>query len=246
MIELEDVTIRSGTFALSNIALSIPAGAYAVLMGGTGQGKTTILEAICGLRPLSGGRVILGGVDTTRRKPADRGIGYLPQDLGLFPMMTVRGHLEFALRIRRWPKPVIHDRVAELAHLLGIEPLLSRRVQLLSGGEAQRVALGRALSFRPQMLLLDEPLNALDEATRDRLCELLRSIQKQTGLTTLHVTHSRVEARALADRLLVLAAGRVQERPLAELDKLAADMPPSPLAPPKQAVATSYSAPIGD
>jgi ABC-type sugar transport system ATPase subunit len=117
----------------------------------------------------------------------------------------------------------VHARVEELAKLLGIEPLLGRRVQHLSGGEAQRVALGRALSFRPRILLLDEPLNALDETTRDRLCALLRQIQKQTGLTTLHITHSRTEARLLADQLLVLSAGRLEDRPLADLEHLPAD-----------------------
>jgi ABC-type sugar transport system ATPase subunit len=217
MIELENLSIRSGPFSLANISLAIPAGQYAVLMGGTGQGKTTILEAICGLRTVTAGRVRLSGTNVTGLKPADRGVGYLPQDLGLFPMMTVRGHLEFALRIRHWPRAAIDDRVAELANRLGIEPLLARHVQKLSGGEAQRVALGRALSFRPQVLLLDEPLNALDEATHDRLCALLRSIQRQTGLTTLHITHSRAEASALADKLVLLEGGQLQEVPLSEL-----------------------------
>jgi ABC-type sugar transport system ATPase subunit len=220
MIELIDVAIRSGAFSLTSVNLSVPAGTYAVLMGGTGQGKTTILEAICGLRTVSSGKVVLGGIDMTPAKPADRGVGYVPQDLGLFPMMTVRGHLEFALRVRRVPQPTINARVAELAKMLGIEALLSRRVRGLSGGEAQRVALGRALSFRPRVLLLDEPLNALDEATRDRLCDLLRTVQKQSGLATLHVTHSSVEARCLADKLVVLTGGRLEERPLAELDRM--------------------------
>lgn len=217
MIELHDITIRSGPFSLTNVGLSIPEGTYAVLMGGTGQGKTTILEAICGLRSVTRGRVILNGDDMTRWKPGDRGVGYVPQDLALFPMMTVRGHLEFALRVRHCSRGLIRERVAELAHVLGIEPLLGRRVTNLSGGEAQRVALGRALSFRPRVLLLDEPLNALDEATRDRLCDLLRSIQKQSGLTTLHITHSRAEARALAEKLFVLESGQLRERPLTEL-----------------------------
>jgi ABC-type sugar transport system ATPase subunit len=189
------------------------------------------LEAICGLRTVTGGRVLLGGQDVTRLKPADRGVGYLPQDLGLFPRMIVRGHLEFALRLRHWPQRAIHDRVAELARLLAIESLLDRGVHHLSGGEAQRVALGRALSFRPRVLLLDEPLNALDEATRDRLCELLRAVQKQTGVTTLHVTHSRTEARALADKLIVLSGGKLGERSTADLDKLASDVSPSPQSP---------------
>lgn len=217
MIELHDITIRSGPFSLTNVTLTIPEGTYAVLMGGTGQGKTTILEAICGLRSVTRGRVLLNGHDVTRWKPGDRGVGYVPQDLALFPIMTVRGHLEFALRVRRCSRGLIRERVAELAHVLGIEPLLGRRVTNLSGGEAQRVALGRALSFRPRVLLLDEPLNALDEATRDRLCELLRSIQKQSGLTTLHITHGRSEARLLAERLFVLEAGQLHERPLTEL-----------------------------
>lgn len=220
MIDLEDISIRSGSFALSHVRLSISAGDYAVLMGGTGQGKTTILEAICGLRTVTTGRVLLGGADVTPLRPGDRGVGYVPQDLALFPMMTVRGHLEFALRVRRWPAQQTRDRVAELASVLGIERLLDRDVRRLSGGEAQRVALGRALSFRPRVLLLDEPLNALDEATRDRLCELLRQVQRTSGLTTLHITHSRAEAAALADRLIVLESGRLHERPLSDLEQL--------------------------
>lgn len=100
MIELHDITIRSGPFLLTNVGMTIPDGTYAVLMGGTGQGKTTILEAICGLRTVTRGQVFLNGDDITRWKPGDRGVGYVPQDLALFPMMTVRGHLEFALRVR--------------------------------------------------------------------------------------------------------------------------------------------------
>jgi ABC-type sugar transport system ATPase subunit len=228
MIELANVSIRSGPFALTGLNLSVPAGAYTVLMGGTGQGKTTILEAICGLRQVTSGRVVIGDVEVTRWKPGDRGVGYVPQDLALFPQMNVREHLEFALRVRRHARSEIQNRVAELAHVLGIEPLLERRVRHLSGGEAQRVALGRALSFRPRTLLLDEPLNALDEATRDRLCGLLRSIQKSTGLSTLHVTHSRTEARLVADRLVVLEAGRLREQPVADLDLPAQDALPEP------------------
>jgi ABC-type sugar transport system ATPase subunit len=241
MIQLDNLSIRSGPFTLSGVNLSIAEGAYAVLMGGTGQGKTTILEAICGLRTVTGGRVLLSGRDATRDKPADRGVGYLPQDLGLFPNMSVRGHLEFALGVRRWPASQIQQRVVELAELLGIERLLDRGVQHLSGGEAQRVALGRALSFRPRILLLDEPLNALDETTRDRLCELLRSIQKQSGLTTLHITHSRSEARLLADQLVVLSGGQLSERPLADLDHLPAVVEESPRLPSVERRTTSRS-----
>lgn len=225
MIDLICLTIRCGSFSLNDVSMSIAEGTYAVLMGGTGQGKTTILEAICGLRGVTGGQVILDGVDATRLKPAHRNIGYVPQDLALFPTMTVREHLEFALRLRRCSGTMIRERIAELVHVLSIEPLLARRIKGLSGGESQRVALGRALSFRPRVLLLDEPLNALDERTRDRLCELLRAIQRTNGLTTLHVTHGRTEARQLADRLFVIESGQLRERPVAELENGALDMP---------------------
>lgn len=228
MIELDRVTIRSGTFSLNNVSLSIPQGTYAVLMGNTGQGKTTILEAICGLKTVTSGQVRLNGVEMTGWPPGNRNVGYVPQDLALFPSLTVRGHLEFALRIRGWSPPDIRDRVHELAQLLGIESLLDRGVRGLSGGESQRVALGRALSFRPQNLILDEPLNALDEATRDRLCELLRTIQEGSDLTTLHVTHSRAEARLLAEKLYILSAGGLVERPLSDLQSTAGEESDSP------------------
>jgi len=218
MIELRDLTIRSGPFTLASVNLNIPAGTYAVLMGQTGQGKTTILEAICGLRSVTAGQIVLDGRDVTRFKPGDRNLGYLPQDLALFPTMTVRAHLEFALRVRRCGTREMHERIDELAAALQIGSLLDRDTQHLSGGEAQRVALGRALSFRPRVLLLDEPLNALDEATHAGLCELLRSLQKQYGLTTLHVTHRRTEARALGDKLFMLQAGHIEERPLQHID----------------------------
>lgn len=217
MIELKKVAVRAGSFCLTNVDWAVPEGAYAVLMGGTGKGKTTLLETICGLKPAVHGQVLLNQVDMTWWKPADRGVGYVPQDLALFPTITVRGHLEFALKLRHYSRSVIQNRVAELAHMLEIEYLLDRSIRGLSGGESQRVALGRALSFRPRILLMDEPLNALDEATRDRLCELLKSIQKDSRLTTLHVTHSRAEALALAERLYILDNGQVHERPLSDL-----------------------------
>lgn len=229
MIALRDVTIRSGPFVLSGIHLDIPAAQYAVLMGATGQGKTTILEAVCGLRSVIAGQVLIGDVDMTRWKPADRGIGYVPQDLALFPTMTVREHLEFALRLRRASAQLLRERVEELSHVLGIEPLLARGVRNLSGGEAQRVALGRALAFDPHVLLLDEPLAALDEITRHRLCDLLRSVQRTRGLTTLHITHNRYEAQWLADRLFVIENRQITERAVSELaSNDAGDGPSSP------------------
>jgi ABC-type sugar transport system ATPase subunit len=211
MIVVENLSLRAGAFALDGVSLRVETGQYAVLMGKTGSGKTTLLEAVTGLKPVRAGRVLLMGNDVTALKPAERGVGYLPQDLALFPTMTVREHLEFALHVRRWDGNVAAKRVAELAALLGLGHLLDRRPEGLSGGEAQRVALGRALSFRPRVLLLDEPLSALDDETRQEMYALLRSVQRQTGVTALHVTHNLGEAKALADRLFVLKNGAIHE-----------------------------------
>lgn len=209
MIELQDVTLRAGTFLLEQVSFQVPAGRYAVLMGRTGRGKTTILEAVCGLRRVARGHILIHGTDMTDWSPADRQLGYVPQDLALFPTLSVREHLEFAPRLRRWPARQIADRVAELSEVLGIAHLLPRAVQGLSGGESQRVALGRALAARPAVLLLDEPLSALDEDTRQDMQALLRRVTQATGVTTLHVTHSREEAQALANQWLILENGRV-------------------------------------
>ena len=211
MIELKNVTIHAGDFALNDVSFVVQDGQYAIMMGRTGRGKTTILESICGLRSVSAGAILVDGVDVTDWLPGDRQIGYVPQDLALFPTFTVREHLEFALRLRRDSAKAIAERTSELSEVLGIAHLLDRGTQGLSGGEAQRIALGRALSFRPSVLLLDEPLSALDEDTRGEMHQLLRDIQKDTGVTTLHVIHSQEEAEALADRQLVLADGVISQ-----------------------------------
>jgi ABC-type sugar transport system ATPase subunit len=222
VITLENVTVRAGSFVLEGLSFAVPSGRYAVLMGKTGCGKTTILEAICGLRTVEAGAIKLHGKDVTKFKPADRGIGYVPQDLALFRTMTVQDHLAFPLVIRRWESAAVGRRVAELADLLGLRPLLPRKPAGLSGGESQRVALGRALAFQPAVLLLDEPLSALDDQTRLEMCGLLRSVQKQTGVTFLHVTHNASEARRLADQVLLITERTIRELPLEEL--------PAPLA----------------
>lgn len=199
MIELSGVTIEVGTFVLRDISFRVETGQYAVVMGKTGSGKTTILEAICGLRRIKAGRILIAGIDVTNWAPGDRNVGYAPQDLALFPTYTVRGHLEFGMRLRKCRGSEISTRVSEIASLLQIEPLLERRVRGLSGGEAQRVALGRALTAGPTVLLLDEPLSALDAATRGVAQEMLKRINRQTGVTVLHVTHNQEETDALAD-----------------------------------------------
>ncbi|XZE33078.1 ABC transporter ATP-binding protein [Pirellulaceae bacterium SH501] len=200
MIELRDVTACSGSFRREHVSLRIDAGQYGVLMGPTGVGKTTVLEAICGLRKVISGRVFLCEQDVTDLSPADRSLGYVPQDLCLFPTMTVEQQIAFPLRIRKWERASRRIRVQEIAEGLGIEQLLSRYPRALSGGEAQRVALARALSHHPKVLLLDEPLRSLDDATRKDLQSFLQETHRQTGMTVLHVTHSEDEAATLADR----------------------------------------------
>jgi molybdate/tungstate transport system ATP-binding protein len=209
MIAVEHLKVRVGGFALDGISFEVPTGQYAVLMGRTGAGKTTLLEALCGLKPVAAGTIHLNERDVTQLKPAERGIGYVPQDRALFQTMTVREHLAFALVIRKAERQVIQQRVAELSRLLGIEHLLERKPQGLSGGEAQRVALGRALAVRPGILCLDEPLNALDDDTRQEMYKLLGEVQQSTGVTILHVTHNLDEAEQLADRILVLRDGKM-------------------------------------
>ncbi|MHB9132737.1 MAG: ATP-binding cassette domain-containing protein [Armatimonadota bacterium] len=209
MIVVENLAIQAGTFTLTGLNFTIPAGSHALLSGKSGSGKTTILEAICGLRPVRDGRILLLGQDVTRLKPAERGIGYVPQDGALFATMSVYEHLAFALRIRHWDHRSIARRVEELADLLGLTELLHRRPPGLSGGEAQRVALGRALAASPEILCLDEPMSSLDESTCEELATLLHQVQAQAGITILHVTHHLQQVRHLADSLLVLEDGQV-------------------------------------
>jgi ABC-type sugar transport system ATPase subunit len=211
MIELQNVGVQAGRFSLHQISLNIKHRDYGVLMGQTGCGKTTLLEAICGLRPVIAGRILLGERDVTGLAAAERGIGYVPQDGALFSTLSVREHLAYALRIRGWTADIIQRRTVELETMLGIAELSDRYPIGLSGGEARRVALGRALAFHPQILILDEPLTGLDEATRDKMYELLKSVQSKTGVTVLHVTHSREDVRYLADRCFVLEDGRIRE-----------------------------------
>lgn len=220
MITVERICIHQGDFQLSDLSFQIEKGEYAILMGKTGSGKTTVLEAICGLRSIHSGRILLNNLDVTQMKPAERGLGYVPQDLALFSTMTVKEHLAFALKIRKANRELIEQRVAEMANLLNISHLLHRKPFGLSGGESQRVALGRALSFHPNVLLLDEPLSALDESTRHEMYDLLRSVQKRVGVTTLHITHSWTEAQALGDRILLLKDGKLQDLSPGEVTRM--------------------------
>ncbi|MBT3293985.1 MAG: ATP-binding cassette domain-containing protein [Verrucomicrobia bacterium] len=209
MIVLDHVSIEQDAFRMQDVCIEVPRGAYAVLMGATGSGKTTLLEVICGLRRPTAGRILLGGEDLTDATPAGRDVGYVPQDGALFKTMTVFEQLAFALMVRRENPEIIEARVIELAELLGIQHLLDRTPDGLSGGECQRVGLGRALSFRPRILLLDEPLCALDDETRSQIVDLLRQVREHTGVTTLHVTHNKSEADQLGTMGLRIENGCV-------------------------------------
>lgn len=213
MIELREISwCVPGGFSLRNVSLAVPSGAYAVLMGATGCGKTTLLEILCGLRRPQLGSVWLDGQDVTTWPPHERRVGYLPQDLALFPHRNVAFQIGFAPRLQGRPAVEIRELVEQLARDLGISHLLERFPENLSGGEKQRVALARALAANPRVLLLDEPLSALDEDTRAEATELLRQVQARHGLTVLHVTHSQAEARALGQvRLRLTKEGVTQE-----------------------------------
>lgn len=211
MIHLEHLKVRAGTFGLNDVSFSVGPGQYAVLMGRTGSGKTTLLETICGLRRAGAGRILLHDEDVTLLPPSARGVGYVPQDRALFLTMTVRANLGFGLKVRRVNPDEAEARVEELAKQLGLTKLLDRLPYGLSGGEAQRVALGRALAVEPRVLCLDEPLSALDDDTRAEMHALLQSIHARTRATVLHVTHHLADAQKLATRMLVLRNGAVVE-----------------------------------
>ena len=209
MIDVDQLALQQGQFRLADISLHIPKGRYGLLMGQTGCGKTTILEAIAGLRPINSGRISLNDRDVTFSSPAERDIGYVPQDGALFRTLTVRDNLAFALTIRNRPTPQISERIRDLADWLQITHLLERRAVGLSGGETQRIALGRALANHPPVLLMDEPLSSLDEETRDRMIELLQGLPNRADVTVLHVTHSKVEADRLGDVIFQMDNGQV-------------------------------------
>ena len=208
MIRAESVNYAIGTFAL-DASLKIGRGEYFVLLGSTGSGKTIFLECLCGLREGVGGAIWIDESDVADSEPADRNIGYVPQDGALFNHLDVRGNIAFGPRVRGMSRAHCEEKVVDLAETLGIQHLLGRRIRGLSGGERQRVALARALACGPAVLLLDEPVSALDEFTRDRVCRELVQLQRQTGVSVVHVCHSFEEARLVADRIGIIGDGRI-------------------------------------
>lgn len=208
-LELHGVTIHIGAFVVDAVDLTVPAGEYFILMGHTGAGKSLLMKAICGVQPLAGGRILIDGRDVTDLDPRVRRIGYVPQDSGLFPHLDVRGNIAFALDLLGLDAKTAARRVQAMAEEIGITALLNRRVRGLSGGERQKVALARALTREPRLLLLDEPVSALDEGTRDDICALLARIHREHHLTALHICHNRAEAKLLGDRVGLMSNGRL-------------------------------------
>jgi multiple sugar transport system ATP-binding protein len=209
---LHAVTKRFGPVtAVSDLSLDVRAGEFVVLLGPTGAGKTTTLRLFAGLELPDEGRVTIAGQDVTRTDPAQRDVAFVFQQYSLYPHLTVFENLAFPLKApgRRLSSAEIRRRVTEIAELLRIAPKLKNRVTALSGGEMQRVSIGRALVRQPNLFLMDEPLSSLDAKLREDLRVELKRIQRDLGATVVYVTHDQLEAMTLADRIGVLAEGRL-------------------------------------
>ena len=208
MIEVQGVRHTFGSFKLE-LSLRVQRGQYLVILGPSGCGKSLLLGTVAGLYVPSRGAVQLHGRDVTAAPPEERGVGFVFQRASLFPHLTVAGNVEFGLRVRGVARAARRRRVDELVQTLGLAQLLERPVPALSGGEAQKVAIARALAPRPEVLLLDEPLSLVDHNARLELQDELRRIHAELELTTVHVTHNREEARAMGRRCAVMLGGRV-------------------------------------
>ena len=211
-VEIRNVTRRfDATLALDDITLEIEEGTFVVLLGPSGSGKTTLLNVLGGFLEPSEGRVLIKGEDVTSVPPARRPTTTVFQDYALFPHMTIAGNVGFGLAMRRVARPERRARVAAALAMVGLAHMAERRVHQLSGGQRQRVALARALVVEPAVLLLDEPLGALDLKLRRQMQEELKAIQKRVGTTFVHVTHDQEEAMAIADLIVVMSEGHVED-----------------------------------
>jgi ABC-type sugar transport system ATPase subunit len=212
MIQICDLSLSAGNFRTDPLNLDLKEGAFNILLGPTGSGKTLLLESVIGLRPVKKGRVVLDGKEIQDLPPEKRGIAYLPQDLALFPHLTVRENLRYGLRVQGRISAEDESHFGRLVEALKIGHLLERHPQGLSGGEKQRTALGRALATSPRLILLDEPLAALDPALKSEIQQLLLSLQRTLRFTALYVTHDLEEAYLLGDTITVLIDGRIEQR----------------------------------
>ncbi|WP_119696822.1 ABC transporter ATP-binding protein [Microbacterium halotolerans] len=209
---LEKVTKRFGdTTVLRGMDVRIAPGELLSVLGPSGCGKTTALRILAGFEKPTSGSIRVGGRDITALAPNRRDIGMVFQAYSLFPNLSVRQNVEYGLRIRRVKSSARHRRAEELLEMCGLEHLAARFPHQLSGGQQQRVALARALAVRPSVLLLDEPLSALDAIVRSQIRDEIRRLQQQLGITTMFVTHDQGEALAIADRVAVLNGGRIEQ-----------------------------------
>ncbi len=196
---------------LREFSLDVAAGEFVTLLGPSGSGKTTILMAVAGFVSIDSGQILMGGRDFSALPPHKRGLGVVFQSYLLFPHMTVRENVAFPLTLRGSPKARIAARVSETLALVGLEGLEDRLPRQLSGGQQQRAALARALVFRPAVLLMDEPLGALDKKLREQMQFEIKAIQRRLGVTILYVTHDQEEAMYLSDRIVVMQGGRIEQ-----------------------------------
>jgi iron(III) transport system ATP-binding protein len=216
-LSVERIGKSFGRFAaLSDVSLHVAAGELVCFLGPSGCGKTTLLRAIAGLDAPSEGRILQGGVDITALPPSSRDFGIVFQSYALFPNLSVTENVGYGLRGRAWPRRRRAERVQELLALVGLADQAAKYPAQLSGGQQQRVALARALAPEPGLLLLDEPLSALDAIVRHSLRAELRSLQRRLGITSIMVTHDQEEAMAIADRIVVMRDGRVEQIGTAE------------------------------
>ncbi|MDR2298375.1 MAG: ABC transporter ATP-binding protein [Comamonas sp.] len=212
LIELENVAKSWGnTTALQAVNLRIEPGSFCVLLGPSGCGKSTTLRMIAGLDMPSSGAVRIDGRDVTYLPPAERGIAMVFQNYALFPHLSVADNIQFGLQVRKVPKAECAQRLQQTAELLGLTALLDRKPGQLSGGQQQRVALGRALVAQAKVCLMDEPLSNLDAQLRQEMRAELRELQQRLGLTVVYVTHDQAEAMSMADQVVLLHQGRVEQ-----------------------------------
>src|SRR4051794_15952272 len=212
-ITLEHMTkeFAGGVTAVDDVSLTIEDGEFMVLVGPSGCGKSTLLRMIAGLEEITDGAISIGDRDVTELPPPERDIAMVFQNYALYPHMNVRENLGFGLSVRHTPKTEIRRRVEDVATLLGLEALLDRKPAHLSGGQRQRVAMGRAIIREPVAFLMDEPLSNLDAKLRVQMRSELLKLHKRVGRTTIYVTHDQIEAMTMADRIVVLRDGVVQQ-----------------------------------